>query len=108
VAPAYIGRGSRIREDTLITRCSNIESFSSVDYGTVIEDSSILANSYVGIWLDVSHAVVQGNRLLNLERNVLLEFSDTSLIRENTTVPKAARREPALPVTAGPLAFAPE
>ena len=108
VAPAYIGRGSRIREDTLITRCSNIESFSSVDYGTVIEDSCILANSYVGIWLDVSHAVVQGNRLLNLERNVLLEFSDTSLIRENTTVPKAARREPALPLTAGPLAFAPE
>lgn len=108
VAPAYIGRGSRIREDTLITRCSNIESFSTVDYGTVIEDSSILSNSYVGIWLDVSHAVVQGNRLLNLERNVLLEFSDTSLIRENTTVPKAARRQPALPVTAGPFAFAPE
>lgn len=106
VAPAYIGRGSRIREDTLITRCSNIESFSSVDYGTVIEDSSVLSNSYVGIWLDVSHAVVQGNRLLNLERNVLLEFSDSSLIRENAAVAKAARCEPPLPVTAGPLAFA--
>jgi hypothetical protein len=107
VAPAYIGRGSRIREDTLITRCSNIESFCCVDYGTVIEDSSVLANSYVGIWLDVSHALVRGNKLLNLERDVLVEFSDTSLIRENT-VSKAARRESALPVTAGPLAFAPE
>jgi NDP-sugar pyrophosphorylase family protein len=103
VAPAYIGRGSRIREDTLITRCSNIESFSSVDYGSVIEDSSILSNSYVGIWLDVSHALVRGNKLLNFKRNVLLEFSDTSLIRENTAVSK--RRESALPVTAGPLAF---
>jgi NDP-sugar pyrophosphorylase family protein len=107
VAPAYIGRGSKIREDTLVTRCSNIESHSCVDYGTVIEDSCILANSYVGIWLDVSHAVVRANKLLNLERNVVLEISDTSVIRENTTVSKAARRESALPVTASPLAFAP-
>jgi NDP-sugar pyrophosphorylase family protein len=102
VAPAYIGRGSRVREDTLITRCSNIESFSCVDYGTVIEDSTVLANSYVGIWLDVSHALVRGNKLLNLERDVLLEFSDTSLIRENTVVSKGVRREFAPPVTAGP------
>ena len=107
VAPAYIGRGSRIREDTLITRCSNIESYSCVDYGTVIEDSSILANSYVGIWLDVSHALVHGNKLLNLERDVMLEFSDGSLVRENT-ISKAMRRESALPVTAGSLAFASE
>ena len=108
VAPAYIGRGSRIREDTLITRCSNIESFCCVDYGTVIEDSSILANSYVGIWLDVAHALVRGNKLLNLERNVLLEFSDTSLVRENTAASKGPKREYALPVTAGPFAFASE
>ena len=107
VAPAYVGRGSRIREDTLITRCSNIESYSCVDYGTVIEDSSILANSYVGIWLDVSHALVHGNKLLNLERDVMLEFSDGSLVRENT-ISKAMRRESALPVTAGSLAFASE
>jgi hypothetical protein len=107
VAPAYIGRGSRIREDTLVTRCSNIESHSCVDYGTVIQARCSLANSYVGIWLDVSHAVVRGNKLLNLERNVVLEISDASVIRENTTVSKAARRESALPVAASPLAFAP-
>jgi NDP-sugar pyrophosphorylase family protein len=101
VAPAYIGRGSRVREDTLITRCSNIERFSCVDYGTVIEDSSILANSYVGIWLDVAHAMVSGNKLLNLERNVLLEFSDNSLIRENTAGSKTVKREFSLPVTVG-------
>jgi NDP-sugar pyrophosphorylase family protein len=107
VAPAYIGRGSRIREDTLITRCSNIESHSCVDYGTVIEDSSILANSFVGIWLDVSHAVVRGNKLFNLERGIVLEISDASVIRENGTVPKAAISESALPISAGPLVFAP-
>ena len=90
VAPAYIGRGTRVREDTLITRCSNLESSCSIDYGTVIEDSSILSNSYVGIWLDVSQAVVKGNRLANVRRNVVLEISDPSVIRERSAVAKEA------------------
>jgi hypothetical protein len=106
VAPAYIGRYSRVWEDTLVTRCSNIECMCYIDYGTVIEDSSVLKNSYVGIWLDVSHAVVGGNKLMNLERNVLLEISDPSLIREHEAVSKAAERSSAassaLPVFAFP------
>ena len=96
VAPAYVGREARIREDALITRCSNVESLCCIDYGTVIEDSSILSNSYVGIWLDVSHAVVQGNRLMNISRDVLLEISDSSVIRENVAVHKEERREPVM------------
>jgi hypothetical protein len=86
IAPAYIGRGAQVREDTLITRCSNLESLCYIDYGTVIEDSSILANSYVGIWLDVSHAVVKGNKLANVGRNVVLEISDRSVMRENAAM----------------------
>jgi NDP-sugar pyrophosphorylase family protein len=107
VAPAYIGRGARIREDSLITRCSNVESLSHIDYGTVIEDSSILSGSYVGIWLDVSHAIVRGNRLLHLGRNVVLEISDSSVIREIVAAPREAQREPVPIVTPAPLAFAP-
>ena len=83
VAPAFIGRGSRIAEQCLITRCSCVESNSLVDYGTVVEDSSILPNSYVGIGLDVSHSIVDGSNLLNLERDVILEVSDPRVIREN-------------------------
>ena len=84
VAPAYLGRGAEIKENTLVTRCSNIESFSYVDYGTVIEDSSVMPNTYVGIWLDVRHSVVRGNKLLSLKRNVMVEISDSSLIRSNS------------------------
>ena len=83
VAPAYLGRRSEIRENTLITRFSNIESCCYVDYGTAIEDTSVLPNTYIGIWLDVRHSVVQGNKLLNLKRNVQIEISDPSLIRSN-------------------------
>ena len=83
VAPAFIGRGTRIAEQSLITRCSNIESNSQVDYGTVVEDSSVLANSYVGIGLDVAHSIVDGNNLLNLERGVTMEIADPCVFRQN-------------------------
>lgn len=91
VAPAYIGRGSKVLEDTLITRCSNIERGCYVDYGTVIEDSSILANTHVGIWLDVCHAVANGNKLLSLARNVALEISDRSIMRTISSVREESR-----------------
>jgi NDP-sugar pyrophosphorylase family protein len=81
VAPAYIGRGSKVQQDTLITRCSNIERDCCIDCGTVIEDSSILANTTVGIWLDVCHAVASGNKLLSLGHEVVVEISDPSVLR---------------------------
>jgi NDP-sugar pyrophosphorylase family protein len=96
VAPAYIGRASKVREDTLITRSSSIECRCDIDYGTVIEDSSVLSNSYVGIWLDVSHAVVSGSKLVNLARNVALEISDPSIIRGNIAASKSPKRESAI------------
>jgi carbonic anhydrase/acetyltransferase-like protein (isoleucine patch superfamily) len=81
VAPAYIGRGSKVQQDTLITRCSNIERDCCIDCGSVIEDSSILPNTTVGIWLDVCHAVASGNRLLSLGHEVVVEISDPSVLR---------------------------
>jgi hypothetical protein len=83
VAPAFIGSAARISEQCLITRCSSIESNCHIDYGTVVEDSSILSNSYVGIGLDISHSIVDGNNLLNLERGVTLEIADPCVIRQN-------------------------
>ena len=85
VAPAYVGRGARVCEDCLVTRCSNLESYSEIDYGTAIEDSSILANTYVGIGLDVSHSVAQGNELYNLQHEVKLRISDSAVMRQGKT-----------------------
>ncbi len=86
VAPAYIGRGSQVMEDTLITRCSNVERGCFIDYGTVIENSTILANTHIGIWLDVCHAVANGNKLMSLSRNVTLEIADRSILRAKGSV----------------------
>lgn len=92
VAPAYIGRGSKVMEDTLITRCSSIEAGCYVDYGTVIEDSSVLAQTHIGIWLDVRHAIGSGNKLCNLERNVILEISDPSIMRSACSARQETRK----------------
>lgn len=84
VAPAFIGRGAKIMEDTLITRHSSIEKNCCVNYGTVVEDSSILQNTEIGICLDVCHAIANGNRLLSLDRGVVIEISDPTVMRSNS------------------------
>ena len=82
VAPAFIGRNSKIADQCLITRGSNVESNSQVDYGTVMEDSTVLSNTYVGIGLDLSHSIVDGDNLLNLQHGVMLHISDPVVLRQ--------------------------
>jgi hypothetical protein len=85
VAPVFVGRGAKVADQCLITRASNIESHSQVDYGTVIEDSSVLPHTYVGIGLDLSHSIADGNHLVNLQRGVVLEISDPVVLRRLET-----------------------
>ena len=84
VAPAFIGRNVHISGECLITRGSNVESNSRVEFGTAVEDSSILSDSYVGIGLELSHSIVDGHNLLNLRHNVSLEITDPVVMRKNT------------------------
>jgi hypothetical protein len=83
VAPAFIGRGAKIMEETLITRHSSVEKNCCVNYGTVVEDSSILQNTEIGICLDVCHAIANGDRLLSLDRDVVIEIADPTVMRSN-------------------------
>lgn len=91
VAPAYIGRASKVMEDTLITRFSNVEKDCCIDYGTVVEDSSILQNTHVGICLDVCHAVATGSKLISLPRDVVFDISDPAVMRSNGSLPKEVK-----------------
>ena len=97
VAPAYIGCQSTIKADALITRLSDIERNCLIESGTVIEDSSVLENTSVGICLDVCHSVASGNRLLNLERGVVVEISDSHVMKSSV----AARAPLAIESTRG-------
>jgi hypothetical protein len=85
VAPVFIGRGAKVAGQCLVTRASNVESNSQVDYGTVIEDSSVLSNTYVGIGLDLSHSIADGNHLMNLQHGIVLEIFDPVVLRRLET-----------------------
>jgi len=91
VAPAYVGRGTRVGADTLITRSSNVEHHCDVSYGTVVEDACILPHTYLGTGLDVSHAVVCGSQLVNLRLNVCVDIGDASLLRSMRSADTAKR-----------------
>jgi len=97
VGPAYLGARCTIGERSVITRFSSIERDSYIDYGTVVENSSVLPNTYVGMWLDVRRSVVHGNRLLNLERGVLVEVSDPRLLHATDAAGQAKRMPAPVP-----------
>jgi anti-anti-sigma factor len=92
VAPAYIGCRSEIKAEAVVTRFSSIERDCCIDCGTVVEDSSVLADTNVGIWLDVCHAVVSGKKLLSLSRDVAVEISDVSIVRSRNATNSRVKR----------------
>lgn len=81
VAPAFVGQGVKIGDDCLITRGTNVECNSEIDFGTAVEDSSVLANTYLGIGLDLSHSIVDGKYLWNQRHDVTLEITDPVVMR---------------------------
>lgn len=81
LAPAYIGAHAVVHPATVVTRFSSVEHHAEVDCGTVVEDANVLPYTYVGAGLDVAHAVVGNQRLLNLPRNVEIEIADPRLVR---------------------------
>ena len=82
VAPVYIGKHARVRTGAVITRGSSLEHHSSVDCGTVIEDTSLLPFAAVGAGLDLANTVVGGRQVVDLERNVAVEIHDRTLVDE--------------------------
>ena len=90
LAPAYIGENAKVRCNAVITRCSVIEHHAEVDYGTVVEDATVLPYSYIGAGLDIVRAVVGSCRVASLDRGVEIEIEDPRLVRSLS--PKAGRR----------------
>lgn len=91
VAPAFIGQQAKIGDDCLITRGTNVECNSQVDFGTAAENSSILSNTYLGIGLDLSHSIVDGKYLWNLRHDVTLEITDPAVMRPNAVSTKSRK-----------------
>ena len=80
LAPAYVGASACIRSGAVITRCSTVEHHAHVDLGTVIENSSVLAYSYVGAGLDLAHSVTGRAHVANLRRGATVPVPDRKLV----------------------------
>jgi hypothetical protein len=87
VAPIYLGRSTKVGRFTVIARFSNLEHHCQVGEGTVVDATTVLAHTALGSGLDVSHAIVDGNEFMDLNRNVALRVEDPKLIRDTTPRP---------------------
>jgi hypothetical protein len=91
-APAFIGAGSRVAECCSLTGSSSIERDCEIDYGTNVDQSSILQGVYVGVALHVRRSLVSQKKLFHLDRNVEVEIDDKRLIgtTKRTPISRAA------------------
>jgi carbonic anhydrase/acetyltransferase-like protein (isoleucine patch superfamily) len=80
VGPTYIGAGVRVRNACTISGYSAIEQQCEVDCGTNVDGCSIFPATYVGMGLNLKHAIVSGSHLFHLQRNVEVEIQDRRLI----------------------------
>jgi NDP-sugar pyrophosphorylase family protein len=85
VPPAYIGRRCRVAAACIISGASNIEQQCEIDCGTIVDDSCILAGSYVGAGLNITGGVVCQETFFHLRRDVQLQFHDNRLFGKNLT-----------------------
>lgn len=87
LAPAFIGAHARVRAAAVVTRCSALEHHAHVDCGTVVDNATLLPNTFVGAGLDVAHAVVGFRHFAHLGRNVEVEIADPKLVSTVSTAP---------------------
>ncbi len=80
IGPVYVGPHAVLRRGTTASSFAVIERNSHIDRGTVVRDSSVLANTYVGVCLNVSNVVINRSRLADVARNVSLEMGELALI----------------------------
>jgi len=82
VAPVYLGRSTRVGPSAVVTRFSNLERHCQIGAGTVVDSTSVLPHTILGKGLDVSHAVVDGNNFMDVNRNLAVQIDDPNLIRD--------------------------
>ena len=85
LSPAYIGNNSRVNAGCVIAGASAIEQQSQIDCGTTVNDSCILASTYVGAGLKLCGAIVDQQTLFHLGRNLELRFNDRKLFDRTKT-----------------------
>jgi len=92
VAPAFIGAETCVEASCTISGASSVERQCEVDCGTSVDDCCVFPGTYLGMGLNVTHALVKGSRLFHLNRNIEMEISDSRLIGATSPSRQLGRR----------------
>jgi hypothetical protein len=92
LAPAFIGAETCIEASSIISGASAVERQCEVDCGTTVDDCCVLPGTYLGMGLNVQHAVVKGSKLFHLNREIEVEISDSRLIGTTSPSRQLSRR----------------
>ena len=91
-APAFIGAETCIEASCTISGASALERQCEVDCGTTVDNCCVLPGTYLGMGLNVRHALVKGSRLFHLNRNIEVEIGDSRLIGTTSPSRQLSRR----------------
>jgi hypothetical protein len=80
LAPAFIGAETCVEASCTVSGASSLERQCEVDCGTTVDDCCVFPGTYLGMGLNVTHALVKGSRLFHLNRNIEVEIGDSRLI----------------------------
>lgn len=80
LAPCFVGAHAKVRAHAVITRCSAVERETCVDFGTVVENATLLPYTSLGAGLDIMHSVVGFRRIAHLVRSAEVDIDDPKLI----------------------------
>lgn len=80
--PVFIGEHCQIRSHVILGPNVVIESGSYIDQHTIVENSLICSQSYVGEGLEIRSCIIDRNLLINIQLNTHLFIDDDVLIAE--------------------------
>ena len=92
LAPAFIGAETCIEASCTISGATAVERQCEVDCGTTVDDCCVLPGTYLGMGLNVQHALVKGSKLFHLNRDIEVEIGDSRLIGTTSPSRQLSRR----------------
>ena len=79
-APVYIGPNTRLSRGVRVGPCAVIGADCIIDTNTLVEQALIMEGSYVGEALEVSHAIVAQNLLVNVRLDASVDVTEGFLL----------------------------
>ena len=79
-----VGACCRVHPEARLLKQVALNQHSIVDRGTVLENSVVMPDTYIGKYLDVRNAIVSGNYLIRIDNNSIIPVINSFLLADLT------------------------